>query len=67
VRWGGERETPETCHGREQVVARYRRLRESGVGVAVEETICRGDAAVLALALSLSRAGRSAEPPPVVY
>ncbi|HEX3737909.1 MAG TPA: nuclear transport factor 2 family protein [Solirubrobacterales bacterium] len=67
VRWGGEGETPETCHGREQVVARYRRLRESGVGVTVEETICRDDVAVLALALSLPQAGRTAELPPVVY
>ena len=67
VRWGGEEETPETCHRREQVVARYHRLRESGVGVKVEETICREGVAVLALALSLPRSGRSAELPPVVY
>jgi len=31
VRWGGEEETPETCHSRGEVLAWYRKLEEAGV------------------------------------
>jgi hypothetical protein len=67
VRWGGEGDTPETCHTREQVLTRYRRLRDGGVGATVEETICQGDAVVLGLALRLPDRGAPLDLPPRVY
>lgn len=67
VRWGGDEETPDTCHGRDQVIARYRVLRENGVGAKVEETLVRAGAVVLALALTLPRSGDAAELPPIVW
>ncbi|HEY2053619.1 MAG TPA: nuclear transport factor 2 family protein [Solirubrobacterales bacterium] len=67
VRWGGEEDTPETCHTREQVLARYRQLRDGGVGATVEETICLDDAVVLGLALSVPDDGPNPDLPPRVY
>jgi hypothetical protein len=55
VRWGGEEDTPETCHSREEVLACYGKLREAGVSAAVEEVVDLGDIVVL---------GRSRSPRP---
>lgn len=52
LRWGGEEETPETCHTREEVVACYRLLRAAGVRATVEEVAAQGDAVVFGLALT---------------
>lgn len=67
VRWGGDQETPETCHGRVEVIAWYRGLREAGVSATVEEVIDRGDAVVLGLVLSLPDTGLASELPTVVF
>jgi hypothetical protein len=67
VRWGGEEETPETCHNREQVIVRYRQLRAAGVRASVEEVIAQGDTVVFALALRRPDSGPASEIPALVY
>src|ERR671932_741772 len=37
VRWGGEEETPQTCHTRAEVLNRLRRQRDAGVDIQVLE------------------------------
>jgi hypothetical protein len=49
VRWGGEEETPETCHTDLEALAWYERLRLQGVGAQVEEVLVRESAVVLGL------------------
>jgi len=46
VRWGGEEETPETCHTRAAVLRRLARRRDDGVETSVLE-VAPGDEAVL--------------------
>jgi hypothetical protein len=52
VRWGGEEETPETCHSDREVLAWYERLRAEGVAAQVEEVVVRERAVVLGLLVS---------------
>jgi hypothetical protein len=48
VRWGGDGDTPQTCHSRAEVLAWYRRLQARGVRVLqVEHTEIRGDTVIL--------------------
>ena len=51
VRWGGEEDTGQTCHGRTQVLAWYRQLQVQGVRVQVVGTEIRGDTVVLRMAV----------------
>jgi len=51
VRWGGEEDTGQTCHGRTQVLAWYRQLQVQGVRVQVLGTEIRGDTVVLRMAV----------------
>ncbi len=51
VRWGGDGDTPQTCHSRAEVPAWYRRLQVRGVRVQVEHTEIRGDTVVLRIAV----------------
>ena len=44
VRWGGEGETPDTCHTDLEALAWYERLRLQGVGAQVEEVLVRESA-----------------------
>ena len=67
VRWGGEEETPETCHSRGEVLAWYRKLKEAGVSATVEEVIDRGDVVVLGLVVSRPESGPESEISPVVF
>ena len=53
VRWGGEEETPETCHSDRDVLAWYERLRVQGADAQVEEVLIRERAVVLGLRVSL--------------
>jgi hypothetical protein len=52
VRWGGEDDTPQTCHSRSDVLAWYRRLRAEGVRSQNTETIVRDQAVVLGFDLT---------------
>jgi hypothetical protein len=52
VRWGGEEETPETCHSDREVLAWYERLRLQGADAQVEEVLVRERAVVLGLLVS---------------
>jgi hypothetical protein len=52
VRWGGEEETPETCHSRGDVLAWYGRLHAAGVRARVKETVLAQRAVVLGLVVS---------------
>jgi hypothetical protein len=52
VRWGGEEETPETCHSRGDVLAWYGRLHAAGVRARVDETVVTPRAVVLGMSLS---------------
>jgi hypothetical protein len=67
VRWGGEEETPETCHSRGEVLAWYGKLRQAGVSATVEEVVDRGNVLVLGLALSRPESGPFSEVPTVLY
>ncbi len=67
VRWGGKEETPETCHTREQVIARYRQLHAAGVRATVEEVIAQDDVVVFALALTRPDSGPASEIPALAY
>jgi hypothetical protein len=49
VRWGGEEETPQTCHTRGEVLAWFRGLRDRGVRAAISGAEVRADAIVLSL------------------
>ena len=49
VRWGGEEETPDTCHSAREALAWYERLRVEGVGAEVQEVVLRERAVVLGL------------------
>ena len=42
VRWGGDEETDETCHGPEAVVDCYAALLSNGVAAHVDEVVVRG-------------------------
>ena len=42
VRWGGDEETDETCHGPEAVVDCYTALLSNGVTAHVDEVVVRG-------------------------
>lgn len=53
VRWGGEEETPETCHSDRDVLAWYERLRVQGADAQVEEVLVRDRGVVLGLLVSL--------------
>ncbi len=52
VRWGGEEETPDTCHNRTDVLRWYEELDAHGVRARVEETINDSDAIVLGLRIT---------------
>lgn len=49
VRWGGEEETPETCHSRADVLAWYGKAAEAGIRATVTETLSGTDAVLLGL------------------
>jgi hypothetical protein len=49
VRWGGEEETPQTCHSRSDVLTWYNGLFAAGVRARVDEVIVRENAVVLGL------------------
>ena len=49
VRWGGDEETDETCHGPEAVVDCYAALLSSGVTAEVDEVVIRGQRIMLRL------------------
>ena len=49
VRWGGEEETPNTCHNRVQVMAWYGRLAAAGTTATVAGVEVEGDRFVLSL------------------
>ncbi|WP_042422168.1 nuclear transport factor 2 family protein [Streptacidiphilus anmyonensis] len=67
VRWGGEEETPETCHSRSDVLAWYGRLNASGLRAQVTETIVRVQAVVLGLDVSGPERGPDGERPNQVF
>ncbi|MBS1860555.1 MAG: nuclear transport factor 2 family protein [Actinobacteria bacterium] len=67
VRWGGEEETPETCHSRGEVLAWYRKLKDAGISAKVADVIDRGDLVVLGLAVSRPERGPGSEIAPVVF
>ena len=52
VRWGGDEDTPDTCHNRSDVLAWYRRSYESGMRATVTEVLTRPEAVFLALRVS---------------
>ncbi|HEY4460337.1 MAG TPA: nuclear transport factor 2 family protein, partial [Pseudonocardiaceae bacterium] len=52
VRWGGEEDTPDTCHSRSDVLTWYRRGYESGMRATVTEVLTRPEAVFLALRVS---------------
>jgi ketosteroid isomerase-like protein len=52
VRWGGDEDTPDTCHNRSDVLAWYRRSYESGMRATVTEALTGPDAVLLALRVS---------------
>jgi hypothetical protein len=62
VRWGGEEETPETCHSDREVLAWYERLRAEGAQAQVEEVVVRERAVVLGLLVSMPGGAPEAEP-----
>ena len=49
VRWGGEEDTPETCHNRADVLAWYRGLIDRGFRATVAATAVEPDRVVLTL------------------
>ena len=49
VRWGGEEETPDTCHNRVQVMAWLQRLAAAGTTATVAGVEVEGDRFVLSL------------------
>lgn len=51
VRWGGADETDDTCHGRAEVLTRYRRLAQAGVRADLGELTVRGNAITLEMRL----------------
>jgi SnoaL-like domain len=63
VRWGGEEDTDDTCHTRDQVLAWYGRIRDRGVRARVTEVIDAGDRVVLGLALHVPGANPGAPLP----
>ncbi|WP_037608415.1 nuclear transport factor 2 family protein [Streptacidiphilus rugosus] len=67
VRWGGEQETPETCHSRSDVLAWHGRLHAAGVRAHVHEVILRPHAVVLELALTGPSAGPRGPRPDRVF
>jgi hypothetical protein len=67
VRWGGEGETPQTCHSRGDVLAWYGRTRAAGVRAEVTEVQVRDRAVVLGLALSGPVQGPDGDRPDQVF
>jgi hypothetical protein len=51
VRWGGDGDTPQTCHSRAEVLAWYRHLQARGARVQVQHTEIRGDTVILRMAV----------------
>ena len=62
VRWGGEEETPETCHSDREVLAWYERLRAEGVEAQVEEVVVRERAVILGLRVSMPGEAPESDP-----
>ena len=52
VRWGGDEDTPDTCHSRADVLAWYRGLFDRGVRGRIIETIVSPGAVILGLAVT---------------
>lgn len=52
VRWGGEQDTPDTCHNRSDVLNWYGRVYQSGLRATVTEVLTGPDAVLLALRVS---------------
>ncbi|MGW7527328.1 nuclear transport factor 2 family protein [Streptomyces sp. NPDC054783] len=67
VRWGGEDETPQTCHSRGDVLAWYGRAQAAGVRAQVTETLVRERPVVLGLALTGPGQGSDGERPDQVF
>jgi hypothetical protein len=67
VRWGGEDETPQTCHSRGDVLAWYGRAQAEGVRAEVTETLVREHAVVLGLALTGPDQGQDGARPNHVF
>jgi ketosteroid isomerase-like protein len=67
VRWGGEEDTPDTCHTREDVLAWYGRARAEGMGATLEEFIVQGAAVVAGLRVHRPARGPRADGPDRVW
>lgn len=65
VRWGGDEETPETCHTRGEVLGWFRGLRDRGVRAAISGVEVRADAIVLSL--EVTRPGEEPSPHEQVF
>lgn len=59
VRWGGEEDTPETCHNRSDVLTWYRRGYESGMRATVIDALTGPDAVLLTLRVSGREPGKA--------
>ena len=59
VRWGGEEDTPETCHNRADVLAWYGGLIDRGFRATVAETAVEPDRVVLTLDVTRPGGGTS--------
>jgi hypothetical protein len=67
VRWGGEEESPQTCHSRSDVLGWYARLHAAGVRARVDQVVVREGALVLGLAVSGPLAGPDGPRPDRVF
>jgi hypothetical protein len=67
VRWGGEEDTPQTCHSRSDVLAWYRRLHAAGLRARVTETVVRDQAVVVGVELTGPERGLYGERPNQVF
>jgi hypothetical protein len=67
VRWGGEQETEETCHSRDDVLAWYRTLHGSRARVEVADVVVRDGSVVLSMAITGSEAGPRGQLPDLVH
>jgi hypothetical protein len=62
VRWGGEEETPETCHSDRDALAWHERVRIQGADAQVEEVLVRERGVVLGLRVSLPNRAAAGAP-----
>jgi hypothetical protein len=67
VRWGGEEDSEDTCHTRDDVLAWYRQLQDRGVRARVTEMLDAGGCVILGLSLQSGAAGPRGPLPPRVF